>query len=361
MNSQLKLKKDHIVSLLRKLGKHNRIIAPVQNEYGDTLYTEIKDLDNAVISLETQPQNSLKGFLLPQKEKISNYAVDRDQEGRVIRYNFYPYVSENIPTIYFGVRSCDMFGVMYTDMIFLHAGERDLYYEQRRRNAIFITLACNKPFPNCFCNATRSGPFMEIGYDLQLTDLGDYFFVDTGRVHGIKLVKTWEQFFHQTTEADKKSQFQLSFEARGLFQKHVHVDLAIKMLVEEGEPVDVLQQLSARCQDCAGCAYICPTCTCFTISDCALDEDNGERIRSWDACTFSGFTRMAGDHNPVDRGSQKIRKRFLHKLLHDVQKHGRSSCVGCGRCVDMCFGGVDIVRFVEMLSEKVGLCSNSEL
>ena len=85
-------------------------------------------------------------------------------------------------------------------------------------------------------------------------------------------------------------------------------------------------------------------------TDLRLAEDRGERIRSWDACTFSGFTRMAGDHNPVDAESQRIRKRFLHKLLHDVQKHGRPSCVGCGRCVGMCFGGVDIVRFIDLLT-----------
>ena len=82
-----------------------------------------------------------------------------------------------------------------------------------------------------------------------------------------------------------------------------------------------------------------------------LRDDSGERIRSWDACTFAGFTRMAGDHNPVDVKQERIRKRFFHKLKHDVQKHGRSSCVGCGRCVDMCFGGVDIIRFINSITE----------
>ncbi len=60
---------------------------------------------------------------------------------------------------------------------------------------------------------------------------------------------------------------------------------------------------------------------------------------------------MAGGHNPVDQRRAKIKKRFLHKLLHDVEKHRRPSCVGCGRCVGMCFGGVDIVRFIQMVCE----------
>ncbi|NOQ46686.1 MAG: hypothetical protein GQ559_08465, partial [Desulfobulbaceae bacterium] len=54
--------------------------------------------------------------------------------------------------------------------------------------------------------------------------------------------------------------------------------------------------------------------------------------------------------NPVDCATERVRKRFFHKLKHDVKKHGRPSCVGCGRCVDMCFGGVDIIGFINAIS-----------
>jgi len=239
---------------------------------------------------------------------------------------------------------------MYADMIFLHENERDIYYEQRRASSIFITIGCNKPFTNCFCNATGSGPFLDAGFDLQLTDLGDRWFVETGRPRGVRLIEEWPSFFAPASEADKRAQFQAELEARGLFTKLVHVDLAVKLLAEGKAPDRIFEDLSRRCQDCGGCAFICPTCTCFNISDLALNGDSGERIRSWDACTFSGFTRMAGNHNPVDPDTGRIRKRFLHKLQHDVERHGRTSCVGCGRCVNMCFGGVDIVRFIDMLT-----------
>jgi ferredoxin len=69
---------------------------------------------------------------------------------------------------------------------------------------------------------------------------------------------------------------------------------------------------------------------------------------------------MAGGHNPVDSNTHAIRKRFLHKLLHDVQKHGRPSCVGCGRCVGMCFGGTDIVRFINMVCEHTEQSFNTK-
>ena len=350
MSRSLILKKDHLLPLLRKLSKSYRLVAPVRNEYGDTLFTEIDSLDAEKIDLVNQPQSSIKSFFFPQSEPLSTYVADRDKESGKLEYSFHVQLPENIPTVYFGVRSCDMFAVMYTDMVFLHENERDIYYEQHRNNGVFISIGCNKPFTNCFCNATRTGPFLDAGFDLQLTDIGDYWFVETGRPRGVRLTEQWSSFFTQATEADKRSQFLAELEARGLFTKLVHVDLAIKLLQESTDHPAVFAELSGRCQDCGGCAYICPTCTCFTLTDRRLADDNGERIRAWDACTFSGFTRMAGGHDPVDGDTGRIRKRFLHKLLHDVDKHGRTSCVGCGRCVGMCFGGVDIVRFIDMLT-----------
>lgn len=350
MNRSFVLKKDNLLPLLRKLSKSNRLVAPVRNEFNDTMFEEINDLDSTKIDLENQPQSSIKSFFFPQQETLSSYVIDRNMKNGKQEYGFYVQVPENIPTVYFGIRSCDMFAVMYTDLVFLHENERDIYYEQRRADSIFITIGCNRPFINCFCNATGSGPFLDGGFDLQFTDLGDRWFVETGRPRGVQLTKQWQSFFIPASEADKRAQFQAELEARGLFTRLVHVDLATKLLSEAEVPEHIIEDLSQRCQDCGGCAYICPTCTCFTIMDLALNSDSGERVRSWDACTFSGFTRMAGGHNPIHAPTERVRKRFLHKLKHDVEKHGRTSCVGCGRCVGMCFGGVDIIRFIDMLT-----------
>ncbi len=351
MMHSLVLAKDHLLPFLRKLAHGHRLVAPVRNSHGDTLFTEIRDLDSTEIDLENQPQDSLKRFFFPQAEVLSMYGLDREGDGRLRGYRFFPQLPENRPTVYFGVRSCDMMAVMYTDMIFLQTNGRDIYYARRRENAVFITLGCNRPFANCFCNATGSGPFLEYGYDLQLTDIGDDFFVEINRARGIQLGKKWRHFFRPATREDRKLQFQAALEARGLFRRLVHLDMVSRRLARPETLEHVFASLSARCQDCGGCAYICPTCTCFTIEDHALDGGRGERVRTWDACTFAGFTRMAGDHNPVDPERQRIRRRFLHKLYHDVKRHGRTSCMGCGRCVDMCFGGVDILRFITMVSE----------
>ncbi len=344
MNDRYILKKDHLISFLRKLKKEYRLVAPVKNYHGDTLFAEIETLDIKEMDLDNQPQNSIKQFLFPQQEALFTYKASDGE------YEFQPIEAKTPPTIYFGVRSCDISAILYMDVIFSQK-YKDPHYLAKRMNSVLIGLNCNAPFENCFCNATKSGPFLEFGSALQLTDLGDRFLVETGRAQGDELINQWPQFFSPAKADDTKEQYQLFLEARGSFKRQVHVDQAIKRLANKEVPEAVWANLSLRCQDCGGCAYVCPTCTCFTITDQPRTAFEGERLRSWDACTFSGFTAMAGGNNPVDKKSQAIRQRFMHKLHYDVQKHGRPSCIGCGRCVGICFGGTDILRFIDLAGE----------
>ncbi|MEW6427200.1 MAG: 4Fe-4S dicluster domain-containing protein [Thermodesulfobacteriota bacterium] len=341
MSDRYILRKDHLLPLLRRFAKEYRVIAPTPTPHGDTLFTPLATVEEGSVDLAHQAQNSAKSFLFPQVEVLFSYtAAD---------CRFTPRNTSR-PTIFFGLRSCDLSAILYMDVIFHTAG--DPFYRKKRQDAILISLGCNEPFPNCFCTASRTGPFLEFGYDLQFTDLGDRFLVEVGRVRGAELVARWGSFFAKASRDDVNAQYQCFLESRGRFRLNVPMEQTMRMLADGADVEDVYAELSGRCQDCGGCAYICPTCTCFSIVDQQLDAGGGERLRTWDACTFAGFTRMAGGHDPVDHQRHAIKKRFQHKLLHDVRKHKRPSCVGCGRCVGMCFGGVDIVRFITMVAAK---------
>ncbi len=346
MQDKYILKRDHLRPFLRKLAKEYRIVAPVKNRHGDTLFSPITSVDQEEIDLSNQPQNSLKDFLFPQSEVMSHYSVTTPGDYR------FSAAREEVPsTIYFGVRPCDLAAALYMDVIFLRESTDPLYL-RRRQEAVLVGLNCNAPFRNCFCNGTDNGPFAEYGADLQLTDLGDRFLIEVGRARGNRLIHLWLPFFNDGEAEDSQAHYQAFLEARGGFRRQVHVEQAIKRLKGGKVEESVWSFLSQRCQDCGGCAYVCPTCTCFTISDLPLSESSGQRLRSWDACTFSGFTRMAGGHNPIERKRDAIRQRFMHKLCYDVESHSRPSCVGCGRCVDICFGGTDIVRFITMSCQE---------
>ncbi len=341
---ELILPKDNLIPLLRKLSKDARLIAPVKNDHGDTLFTEISDLDTTAIDLVNQPQASLKPFFLPQQETLAHYQIDQDQ------YHFTaPEAATD--TIYFGVRSCDLTALLYMDLIFSKPS-RDASYYDRRNHSLIITLSCNQPFDNCFCEATNSGPYLEYGYGLQFIDLGDCYYVSAGRGKGVELLKKWAYFFRDVKEEDQKIRYQLLLEARGQFSRNIQVAHACRKLQKEPVEEAIWQQLASRCYDCGGCAYVCPTCTCFSVDDKPQGSNYGIRVRSWDACTSGGFTRMAGGHNPVDRTEHALKRRFLHKLKYDFASHGKASCTGCGRCVDICFGGVDITRFIDLFTRQ---------
>jgi len=344
MDQAFILAKDHLKSFLRKVKKGHRLVAPVTNQHNDTLFCTINHLDRVPINLTEQAQNGIKSFLFPQQETLATYAVSADG------YRFNRTDVRPEPTVYFGVRPCDLMAVLYMDVVFM-GGVKDQHYLEKRQDSVLIGLNCNAPFANCFCSATKSGPFLETGFDLMFTDLGDRFLVEVGRPKGREMLQAWQQFFTPAEAEDTRAQYQLSLEAMAGFRLDVYADQAIQRLAAGLVPESVWEQLSLRCQDCAGCAYICPTCTCFTIVDRPAGPDCGERLRSWDACTFAGFTRLAGGHNPVAHKIHAIQTRFLHKLKYDVDKHGRPSCVGCGRCVGICFGGTDIVRFIKMAGE----------
>ncbi len=339
------IKKDHVTAFLRKLAKGSRLVAPVRNAHGDLLYQEIESIDTQEIDLYGQPQESAKSFLLPQEDRLFSYSTDSG-------YRFEP-SDPGMPTVLFGLRSCDISAILYMDVIFLRS-PRDEYYLKRRSETILIGIGCNEPWDNCFCSATGTGPFLEFGFDLQLTDLGDRFFVESGRARGDAILDQWPQFFQPVTEEDNKLRYQLALEARAGFRRQVHVETAFNRIREGSVAPGIWEHIAQRCDGCGGCAYICPTCTCFTIYDKPVTAHSGYRIRAWDSCTHEGFTRMAGGHNPVDPARNILKRRFLHKLYYDYMQFKRPGCVGCGRCIGICFGGVDMASFVDMVCSDRG-------
>ncbi|MDZ7640683.1 MAG: 4Fe-4S dicluster domain-containing protein [Desulfurivibrio sp.] len=334
---------DHLPPLLRRLARQRRLVAPRATPWGDTMFTAIDDLDDLQLDLEGQPANSLKDFLFPQREHLFDYRVDKKGN-----YSFTPVAPVADPTLFFAVRPCDLNAVLYLDVILLPR-RREPRYRQRRDGSLLIGLNCNQPFADCFCLATGSGPFQEEGADLQLTDLGEDFLVEVGRARGAEVIAAYPHFFRPAGEEQRQRRFQLFLEARSGFARQVHVEQAIKRLAEDRVPSGVWEELAERCQDCNGCAFLCPTCSCFTVVDQPQSASRGRRLRHWDACTARGFTAMAGGHNPVAPQRDKLRQRFMHKLAHDVRRHGRPSCVGCGRCVGVCFGGADILHFINLV------------
>ncbi|MEM2906329.1 MAG: hypothetical protein QW587_11445, partial [Candidatus Bathyarchaeia archaeon] len=94
---------------------------------------------------------------------------------------------EDIRNVIFGAHPCDVNALRILDRVFANAGE-DPYYFHRRRNTRVIALNCSKANEYCFCTSFGSGPELNSGYDLLLTNLGDTFLVEVGSDVGAAMI-----------------------------------------------------------------------------------------------------------------------------------------------------------------------------
>ncbi|MFC1926046.1 4Fe-4S dicluster domain-containing protein, partial [Chloroflexota bacterium] len=109
-------------------------------------------------------------------------------------------------------------------------------------------------------------------------------------------------------------------------------------------------RLADRCVHCNVCSYVCPTCYCFDVRDYEA-KGKIDRVRSWESCQSSGFTKIAGGHDPRPTKGTRLRQRFNHKLFYFPEEFGTSHCVGCGRCVRSCPVNIDIREIIRNIQE----------
>jgi Fe-S oxidoreductase len=105
------------------------------------------------------------------------------------------------------------------------------------------------------------------------------------------------------------------------------------------------------CVECNGCVFMCDTCHCFLLSDDSL-SGNARRLRLWDGCLLKNFTKVAGGANPLRLRYMRLRNRYLKKFDFFISNLGYQACCGCGRCIEVCPGKIDIRRILRKLHEE---------
>ena len=340
-----------IAALLKS--KH-RVWGPVQGEHGDTFLNELssaKDLCRDYVNGFL----GAKRYVFPQLEEMFRFR----KTGAGLTLSPPP---PQQPTVVWGLRSCDMSAVLYFDSFFgrgaksgsnWKAGDPlpDPLYVARREAAVFVSIACNTAGPKCFCVCTDSGPFLSKGYDVQLTDLGSHYLAETGTAKGEQFVAGHRQFFGAGREDDMKKRRALEVQAEKTFQEPVSFFAKAMRKLDRGAVKPAFwQKVASYCIGCGGCIYACPMCSCFDVDDVKISGTEGARVRSWDTCDFAGFTREVSGHNPRATRADRRQRWFYHKLSMDyLEKNPVIGCVGCGRCVITCPGGVDMATVVRWM------------
>ncbi len=330
-----KISRDRIREFVRELEEDHGIIAPVM-VCGRVFFKELGPDDE--VDLKSNPTNSPREFFLPHSETLFEFKKAGDE------FRLKPTL-ESGSRILFGIRPCDVHALSILDLVG-GCGIVDPYYQKRREKTILIALSCPDVMEGCSCTSFGTGPSLDGGVDLLLTDIGDYYLAKPFTDYGRKMIKS--RLFEDISDGDEKIKDDRIRRVAGGIEKQDLSEIPDKIagLFDS----EMWGELSRGCVSCAICTYLCPTCYCFDV----VDEDNvqaseGKRIRCWDTCMFPSFTMLAGGENPRTTKKERLRQRIYHKLKYFRDRHGRFGCVGCGRCIRYCPGGVNIMEIISRI------------
>lgn len=254
------------------------------------------------------------------------------------------------PVVLFGVRPCDARSLLAFDALFLDKAPADPQYARHRESTTLVGLSCPQMWESCFCTAVGGAPNSRDGLDILLTAIEEGYAVEI------------------LTEKGKKISANLAFEEKDISLPDPKFIEGLPSLRKSDEWMTLFndlywEQLSNSCLSCRACSFVCPTCRCFDVRDELTAIKPGvkefERLRAWDTCTASGYRRIAGGHNPRDTQKKRLRNRFYCKFIYYPDDFGPLGCIGCGRCIDVCPAGIDILEVIANVEkmterEKVG-------
>jgi ferredoxin len=253
---------------------------------------------------------------------------------------------DETPLALVGVRSCELHAIEIQDRVLLAGTFSDRDYAARREGAFIVAVDCFEPGGTCFCTSMGTGPKVEAGYDLALSELLDgehRFLAVAGTERGAEVLAELPGRPAEATDieaadaavtaaAGRMGRTMESFDLRDLLARNL----------EHPRWDDVAK----RCLTCGNCTMVCPTCFCTAVEDeTDLAGTEVERSRVWDTCFSLDYSYIHGG-SIRPSGRSRYRQWMTHKLGTWHDQFGTSGCVGCGRCITWCPVGIDITEEV---------------
>lgn len=361
------IKKANIKPLLKEAVGDWHVYAPLEETGGDVNFSLLDrdKIDEALDKVTLEDKATAigpKDLFFPQLESL--FEIKKIAFGdKLLRFSqWYPLdtflyhkkgkIKETVEyskKLVFGIKACDLKGMQFTEGFFKQNFE-DKYYLSRAKDRFVVVKGClEPPRPEaCFCTSAKTGPFLDEGYDIQLVDIGEAYFVELGSRQAEDFIARYKKFFHQASSSDKDRISQVKQKAFDAVNCKIDFSRALRLITQE-VPERLYKKIAQRCIHCGGCIYACPTCTCFNVFD-DLGKGVTRRFRNWDACVFSGFSREASGFNPRPTKWLRASRRYEHKLRYDYEQTGKSSCVGCGRCLVACPVNLGMSQFIQELT-----------
>ncbi len=247
-----------------------------------------------------------------------------------------------------GVRACELAAIAVQDRVLRDAPHPDPSYVEARERAFFVGVNCGSPAATCFCTSMGTGPAVEAGHDLAVTELLDgarhELVVEVGSERGAEVLAELQSIVPWRIATDDDVGAVRDVVAGSVVRMTRRLDPAgardvLISNLEHARWDDVAQ----RCLSCTNCTLVCPTCFCSAVEDVSsLDGDHAERVQRWDSCFTLGHSTLHGAGSVRGDTRSRYRQWLTHKLSTWWDQFDESGCVGCGRCIAWCPAGIDL-------------------
>ena len=338
----LKLPKKNIFPFIEHLKSFGEVHAPQKKGKKSHAFQQVSDVTQVIIDDEDYKRTilPLKKYFHKPIDTLMKFSPENGYEDS--------FVDEGAKVI-FGVHSCDIHAILTLDKVF-GGTYVDTYYFKRRQKTAIIGMSC-VPDEFCYCHSMGTD-FVEEGFDLFLSNVGNGYLVKVGTSLGDDMVSTAQELFTTYNSDDLNEYKKRINEFPDLFTTVVD-ETNLPAILDMEYRHEIWEEMGEQCFNCGICSMVCPTCFCFDVKDeVCLDGKTGERKRCWDSCLFKSHAMVAGGHNFREKRSDRFKHRFLHKHQEFMGEFGRPSCVGCGRCTKDCPADIHFVGMLKKIKEE---------
>jgi ferredoxin len=259
------------------------------------------------------------------------------------------------PLAILGARPCEVVALGILDRVLEEGVHRDARYSDGRTSSFIAVAECASPADTCFCASMRSGPGIEEGFDLALTELNDdqghRFLARCGSPRGADVLSSVPT--RPASERDLAARTLLLANASGKMSRTLPFGEVANLLARNVEHPR-WSEVAERCLSCGNCTMVCPTCFCSDVRDTTDTTGAIERRRTWSSCFDLEHSYLHGG-SVRESSSSRYRQWMTHKLSTWWDQFDSTGCVGCGRCIVWCPVGIDITEEVAAIAASDGV------